>query len=75
MVQALPSHIIDEIERRWQRRIDALPQAKPGNATDRSEPLCPQCFAPASIGAPCLGNPGRELVCDLCGHIWRNEPK
>ena len=30
MAQALAFRIIREIERRWQRRLDAQPQAKPG---------------------------------------------
>lgn len=75
MAHALPIHIIREIERRWQRRMDASPQRRLGKAAARGAPLCPQCYAPALIGSPSPSDsaPVRELVCDLCGHIWRNE--
>ena len=49
MAQALPVHIISEIERRWQRRLDAQPQAKPVKNDERSIGLGPLCDAAASV--------------------------
>jgi hypothetical protein len=41
MAQALPIHIVNEIERRWQRRFDVRPPSMPGKSHDCSAGLCP----------------------------------
>jgi len=47
MAHGLPTHIVHEIERRWQRRLDWRPPEKPGKSTDHGAGRCPRCGATA----------------------------
>jgi hypothetical protein len=75
MAQALPVHIIREIERRWQRRMDERPQVKPDKIDDLSVWLCSRCNTPAPAEPAILWNavPRRGYVCSGCGFAWGNE--
>ena len=74
MAHALPIHIIYEIERRWQRRLDARAEPGPGKNIDRSAGHCPLCCAPALIEpvTPMNAFSIGDRVCSACGHVWRN---
>lgn len=73
MAHGLPIHIVHEIERRWQRRLDARPPEKPGKNADHGAGRCPLCGARASIApaTPESAFPVRDLACRVCGHAWR----
>ena len=43
MAHALPVHIIYEIERRWQRRLDVRHPASTGKNIDRGAGSCQPC--------------------------------
>jgi hypothetical protein len=75
MARALPIHVIHEIERRWQRRLDASPKARPSKKVDRGAGHCPLCLAPASIEPTTAGNAISILdyLCSARGHAWRSE--
>jgi hypothetical protein len=75
VAQALPIHIIDAIERRWQHRLDVQLQVKHGKNDGCNVELCPLCNAPASIEPVIPGNTvaRHDYVCSGCGHTWRNE--
>ena len=45
MAHGLPIHIVDEIERRWQRRLKARPPEKLRKNADRGAGRCPVCGA------------------------------
>jgi transcription elongation factor Elf1 len=76
MAHGLPIHIVHEIERRWQRRLDARPPERPGKNADRGAGRCPLCGA-ASIAPATPENafPIGDLVCSACGHAWREEAR
>ena len=75
MAQELPVDIIREIERRWQRRLDAQP--KPGKNEDRDVAYCPLCNAVSSIrplvSGAVVSRP--DYVCGSCGHAWADEAR
>jgi hypothetical protein len=73
MAQALPVHIVSEIERRWQRRLDAQPQVSSND--DSSAAPYPLCSAPASVRPAIPGKAAarRDHVCSDCGHAWHPE--
>ena len=75
MAHALPIHVIDEIERRWQRRLDERLPAKAGVNDECGAELCPRCSALATIRPGMSGSAVTHLeyACHGCGHAWRTE--
>ncbi len=77
MAQALPIHIISEIERRWQRRMDSPPQADRGKKDDYGAGLCPHCGAAVASEAANSGDTVAHCgrVCRSCGRAWNDASK
>jgi hypothetical protein len=70
---AYPIDISREIDRKWQRRLDAAairaPVSKEG---DHTEQRCPACGVPAPIASAFLGAGliHHHWLCGPCGHAW-----